>query len=68
VSDPFVLDLTDTEALRRHHMHTVIGYTTADFDAEDTARALLYGGLDDEQQAIYDRLVEAGVLPGGLQT
>lgn len=67
MTDLFVLDLTDTEALRRHHMHTAIGYTTADFDTENEARALLYGGLDDEQQAVYDRLVEAGVLPEGLQ-
>ena len=30
---------------------------------EDRAYAMLYSGLDDEQQRIYDDLVAAGVLP-----
>jgi hypothetical protein len=30
---------------------------------EDRAYAMLYAGLDDEQQRIYDDLVAAGVLP-----
>ncbi|WP_411200900.1 DUF6400 family protein [Streptomyces cyaneofuscatus] len=32
--------------------------------SEDEAYALLYSGLDAEQQRTYDRLVAAGVLPG----
>lgn len=31
---------------------------------EEAAHALLYSGLDEEQQRIHAMLVEAGVLPG----
>jgi hypothetical protein len=30
---------------------------------EEAAYALLYSGLDEEQQRVYDGLVESGVLP-----
>jgi len=30
---------------------------------EDRAWDMLYSGLDDDQQRIYDELVSAGVLP-----
>ncbi len=32
--------------------------------SQDRNTALLYSGLDAEQQRTYDRLVAAGVLPG----
>ncbi|MPZ65551.1 MAG: hypothetical protein GEU83_08545 [Pseudonocardiaceae bacterium] len=37
----------------------------AALDAEQQqATAMLYSGLDEQQQAIYDELVDAGVLAG----
>ncbi|MER8185080.1 DUF6400 family protein [Kitasatospora sp. NPDC094015] len=63
----FEIDLTAEEARRRAEVVAALG---PDWDpaavlrAEDEAYALLYSGLDAEQQALHDRLVAAGVLPG----
>jgi Family of unknown function (DUF6400) len=62
----FAYDLTLDEARRRSAMVTAIG---DDWDPgaalaqEDQAYDMLYTGLDDEQQRVYDELVSAGVLP-----
>jgi Family of unknown function (DUF6400) len=62
----FAYDLTFDEARRRTAVVEAIG---EDWDPlavlaeEDRAYAMLYSGLDDEQQRIYDGLVAAGVLP-----
>ena len=62
----FAYDLTLDEARRRAAVLEAIGedwYPLAVLAAEDRAYAMLYSGLDDEQQRIYDDLVAAGVLP-----
>lgn len=62
----FAHDLTLDEARRRAAVMAALG---DDWDPvavladEMHAEALLYSGLDDEQQRIYDALVAAGVLP-----
>lgn len=62
----FAYDLTLDETRRRSAVLDAIG---ADWDPvavlaeEDRAWGLLYSGLDDAQQRIYDELVSAGVLP-----
>ena len=62
----FVHDLTMDEARRRA---AVLVAVEDDWDPlrvlaeEQRAVDLLYSGLDDEQQRIYDNLVSAGVLP-----
>ncbi len=59
-------DLTLDEARRRAAVLEAIG---GDWDPvqvlaeEERAWDLLYSGLDDGQQRIYDELVSAGVLP-----
>jgi hypothetical protein len=64
---PFTIDLTFEEARRRAEVMAALG---SDWDpvaalrGEDEAYALLYSGLDAEQQQTYDLLVAAGVLPG----
>lgn len=63
----FTIDLTFEEVRRRAEVVTALG---PDWDpvvalqGEDEAYALLYSGLDAEQQRTYDLLVAAGVLPG----
>ncbi|MFE2293127.1 DUF6400 family protein [Streptomyces sp. NPDC059452] len=63
---PFTIDLTFEEARRRTAVVAALG---PDWDpmaalrGEDEAYALLYSGLDADQQRTYDRLVAAGVLP-----
>ncbi|MFJ7063505.1 DUF6400 family protein [Streptomyces griseobrunneus] len=65
---PFTIDLTFEEARRRAAVVAALG---PDWDpmaalrGEDEAYALLYSGLDADQQRTYDRLVAAGVLPDG---
>ncbi|MFI0942094.1 DUF6400 family protein [Streptomyces sp. NPDC021020] len=65
---PFSLDLTRDEVRRRAEVVAALG---PDWDpvevlrGEAEAYALLYSGLDAEQQRIHDELVAAGVLPGG---
>jgi uncharacterized protein YciU (UPF0263 family) len=63
----FAYDLTLDEARRRAAVLEAIGEDwdpVAVLAEEDRAYAMLYSGLDDEQQRIYDDLVAAGVLPG----
>ncbi|MET9452245.1 DUF6400 family protein [Streptomyces cinerochromogenes] len=62
----FAVDLTGHEMTRRAHVMEALG---ADWDpveavrGEEEAYDLLYSGLDEDQQRIYDTLVAAGVLP-----
>jgi hypothetical protein len=62
----FAYDLTLDEARRRSAVLDAIG---EDWDPiavlaeEEKAYDMLYSGLDEEQQRIYDELVAAGVLP-----
>ncbi|MFB6711541.1 MULTISPECIES: DUF6400 family protein [unclassified Streptomyces] len=64
---PFTIDLTFEEVRRRAEVVTALGPDwdpVAALQDEDEAYALLYSGLDAEQQRTYDLLVAAGVLPG----
>jgi hypothetical protein len=64
---PFTIDLTFEEARRRAEVVAALGPDwdpVAALRGEDEAYALLYSGLDAEQQRTYDLLVAAGVLPG----
>lgn len=64
---PFTIDLTFEEARRRAEVVTALGPDwdpAAALRGEEEAYALLYSGLDAEQQRTYDLLVAAGVLPG----
>ncbi|MFG2982278.1 DUF6400 family protein [Streptomyces sp. NPDC048258] len=62
----FTVDLTSQEVLRRAQVMAALG---ADWDpievlrGEDAAYDLLYSGLDEQQQRLYDDLVAADVLP-----
>ncbi|MGW7313355.1 DUF6400 family protein [Streptomyces sp. NPDC054865] len=62
----FTIDLTSQEMLRRSQVMAALG---SDWDpvevlrGEEAAYDLLYSGLDDEQQRVYEDLVAAGVLP-----
>ncbi|MFJ3824165.1 DUF6400 family protein [Streptomyces nodosus] len=65
----FEMDLTADEARRRAEFFAAMGPTwdpVAAMQGEDEAYRMLYSGLDDHQQQIYDRLVAAGVLPPDL--
>ncbi|MCQ4041808.1 DUF6400 family protein [Streptantibioticus rubrisoli] len=60
------IDLTHDEARRRAAVLAALGDSwdpIAAMEGEDEAHRLLYSGLDEEQQAIYRQLQEAGVLP-----
>lgn len=62
----FSLDLTLGEAHRRAAVLNALGDDwdpIAVLEAEERAWDMLYSGLDDDQQRIYDELVLAGVLP-----
>ncbi|MFG2287497.1 DUF6400 family protein [Streptomyces sp. NPDC048595] len=62
----FELDLTEHEARRRTEVLAALGDTwdpIAVMEGEAEANRLLYSGLDADQQATYDMLVAAGVLP-----
>ncbi|MEU5209835.1 DUF6400 family protein [Streptomyces sp. NPDC020742] len=62
----FAFDLTEHEARRRTEVLAALGDTwdpLAVMESETEANRLLYSGLDAEQQATYDQLVAAGVLP-----
>ncbi|MFE2579265.1 DUF6400 family protein [Streptomyces sp. NPDC059378] len=62
----FSVDLTSHEMLRRAHVLDALGSDwdpVAALEGEEAAYALLYSGLDAEQQRVYDELVAAGVLP-----
>jgi hypothetical protein len=62
----FAFDLTADEMRRRAEVIKALGPEwdpVAMLHGETVAYELLYAGLDAEQQAFYDDLVEAGVLP-----
>lgn len=62
----FAYDLTLDEARRRGAVLAAIGddwNPGAVLAEEQLACDMLYSGLDEHQQRIYDVLVEAGVLP-----
>lgn len=62
----FQLDLTLDEVGRRAAVFAALGDTWDPLTAmleEEQAYAMLYSGLDAEQQRTYDELVSAGVLP-----
>ncbi|MGW7487284.1 DUF6400 family protein [Streptomyces sp. NPDC054786] len=66
----FELDLVAHEARRRAEVVAALGDTwdpIAVMEGEDEAYRLLYSGLDAEQQATYDMLVAADVLPASGQ-
>ncbi|MFF2512598.1 DUF6400 family protein [Streptomyces sp. NPDC058086] len=62
----FSVDLTAQEVQRQAQVLAALG---PDWDpmevmrGEEAAYDLLYSGLDEEQQRLYDDLVAAGVLP-----
>lgn len=63
-------DLTADEARRRTEVVAALGDTwdpLAVMEGEADAHRLLYSNLDAEQQATYDMLVSAGVLPASGQ-
>ncbi|MER8236446.1 DUF6400 family protein [Streptomyces sp. NPDC101490] len=63
----FHIDLTSEEARRRAEFVAALGPgwdPVAVLREEEAAHALLYSGLDEEQQGLYAMLVAAGVLPG----
>jgi len=62
----FAGDLTLDEGRRRAAVLAAIGDDwdpIAVLEQEELAYDMLYSGLDDQQQRVYDGLVEAGVLP-----
>lgn len=62
----FAYDLTLDEARRRSAVVEALGDNwdpVAVLAEEDLAYDMLYSNLDDEQQRIYDELVQAGILP-----
>jgi hypothetical protein len=62
----FAYDMTLDEARRRSAVLEAIGDDwdpVAVLAEEDRAYDMLYADLDEEQQRIYDELVDAGVLP-----
>ncbi|MFG2137732.1 DUF6400 family protein [Streptomyces sp. NPDC048650] len=59
-------DLAEHETRRRTEVLAALGDTWNPIEvmeAEAEARRLLYSGLDPEQQATYDMLVAAHILP-----
>ncbi|WP_225823529.1 DUF6400 family protein [Streptomyces naphthomycinicus] len=62
----FAVDLTGHEMTRRAHVMEALGPGWDPVKVmrdEEKAYDLLYSGLDEEQQRVYDTLVAAGVLP-----
>jgi len=62
----YAYDLTLDEARRRTAVLEAIGDDwdpVAVLAEEERAWEMLYSGLDDEQQRIYEELVGAGILP-----
>jgi hypothetical protein len=65
---PFEINLDAHEiernALTSAHIHATSGQSEQDIWADEAkAWEMLYSGLDDKQQEIYDMLVEQGVIP-----
>lgn len=65
MAEEFHLDLTGHELMRRALVAEAIDPADEAEAEADEAKAwkLLYSDLDDSQQALYDMLVERGVLP-----
>ncbi|WP_373281864.1 DUF6400 family protein [Nocardia jiangxiensis] len=62
----FAYDLALDEARRRSAVLAALGDDwdpVAVLAEEERAYDMLYSNLDDEQQRIYDELVDAGILP-----
>ncbi|MGY1899590.1 DUF6400 family protein [Nocardia gipuzkoensis] len=62
----FAYDLTLDEVRRRGAVVAALGDDwdpVAVLAEEDLAYDMLYSNLDDEQQRIYEELVQAGILP-----
>ncbi|MFG2356401.1 DUF6400 family protein [Streptomyces sp. NPDC048521] len=62
----FAVDLTRHEMVRRAHVMDALGPGWDPVETlrrEEEAYDLLYSGLDEEQQRLYDTLVSVGVLP-----
>ncbi|WP_431971480.1 DUF6400 family protein [Nocardia sp. bgisy134] len=62
----FAYDLTLDEARRRSAVVAALGDDwdpVAVLAEEELAYDMLYSNLDDEQQRIYEELVQAGILP-----
>ena len=62
----FTVDLNSHELIRRAHVMDALGPGWDPVKVmrdEEAAYDLLYSGLDEEQQRVYDTLVAAGVLP-----
>ncbi|GAB7029517.1 DUF6400 family protein [Streptomyces sp. NPDC021749] len=69
-SEIFEFDLTAHEARRRAEVVAALGDTwdpLTVMEDEAAAHRLLYSGLDADQQATYDMLVAANVLPAPEQ-
>lgn len=63
---PFTIDLTAQEATRLAAVLDAVGplWDPAEiYTGETQAHQMLYAHLDREQQATYDLLIAAGVLP-----
>lgn len=62
----FAVDLHSHEMIRRAHVMDALGPGWDPVKVlrdEEAAYDLLYSGLDEDQQRVYDTLVRAGVLP-----
>jgi hypothetical protein len=67
MAEDFHIDLTGHELARRAFIAEALDPVDEAEAEADEAKAwkLLYGDLDEHQQAMYDMLVEQGVLPSG---
>ncbi|MEV4124886.1 DUF6400 family protein [Nocardia sp. NPDC049707] len=66
----FAYDLTLDEIRRRSAVVAALGDDwdpVAALTEEELAYDMLYSNLDDEQQRIYEELVQAGILPDRAQ-
>ncbi|MFJ1732655.1 DUF6400 family protein [Streptomyces sp. NPDC088254] len=64
----FSVDLAAHEMRRRAHVLDALGPgwdPVAVLRDEEAAEDMLYSGLSEEQQRLYEELVSAGVLPAG---
>lgn len=62
----FTVDLTSHETARLAAVLDAMGDTydpDVVLENERSAHLMLYGGLDKDQQRVYDELVTAGILP-----
>jgi hypothetical protein len=63
--DEFLVDLEDHELTRRA-LIAEAAFIDDMAASEAQAWKMLYSELDDNQQQVYDMLIEKGVIPGGL--